>query len=93
MTLPTFAQVRKHLIFGLGIAFSLKAVYSTDWPTVILALAFFSADHIERYFSAQSIEAKFQAKLTELETALRETIVAIGHVKAAQGIKNLRNSG
>ena len=74
------------MIFGLAIAFSIKAVATSDWISAALSVVFFTAHHIERFFSASSVEAELKKKVADVEEALRLTITEVSHVKMSQGI-------
>lgn len=94
-----FFKYKNELIFGLAIAFALKAVATADWLSAGLAVTFFVAHHVERFLSAQSVETQVRAKVAEVETsvnkrtddieaALRIAIEKISHVQIAQGLTN-----
>ena len=90
---------KNEVIFGLAIAFALKAVATADWLSAGLATLFFTAHHIERFFSSQSVEAQVRARVNEIEAsvtkkvadieaALRITIEKTTHLSMAQGLTN-----
>lgn len=80
-------KIRSEVIFGLSVAFALKAGFTADWISAALAGVFFAAHQVERYFSLNSVEAEVKKKITELEDALKITITELGYVKLGANIR------
>lgn len=86
-------KIRGELIFVLGLAFSIKAVLFSDWPSVAVTIALLSMHSADRFFSRERAEIKLMERVKQLEENVATVTAFVGQLKAGANLTKSLTGG
>lgn len=86
-------KYRGALVFGLGLAFSAKAVAFSDWPSVAIAISLLAMHSADRFFALDRAETKLIERVRAAEENLAVVTAFVGQLKAGANLTKSLTSG